>query len=583
LTVADGATITKTLLLILALPTTLWAQTDTAAVRKELQRAASEYENTLRNTAPHRLMRSGYCDETVGRFCVIYDVGRLAPLPPEPERVKQARTRAIDAFRKAVTEAPGDSTLVAPLIRYLVEGDRAPEAVEVARKFSENAKDGAWADLLLGFAHHAARDDAKAEELMLRGLHLALPIERVQIHDVAPLLTREEQQKYKALPARERAVYQERLWNLSDPLFLTQGNESLVEHVARRVYARMLAQAPATDTPWGPDQEEMAVRFGVPTARTQNFGQGMGGKQLVEHYDPEQLTYVPPALLTKSQVLRFEPGAAWPFDTVRAFSGYAPRTFKRMQVLEHQVARFPTGDSVLLRADFKVAPDSVSGPLRVDVGLFALDSMYDVIAHVRDTLELPRSDAVANISLRMPPNAVAYSLETIEIGTGLASRARYVLPAWPRGRPTVSDVVIFAASEAAPPGSRADAAFRPLPSLVIKRDDAIGFYVEARGLVAPRTGDGLVRYRVDLEVLEQDRPGNFSRAVRRLGRALGLQQDDVAPRITWTQQHEPAAVVPIGLKLGKIQLEPGLKLFRVTVTDMATGGGTTVERLIRVR
>lgn len=562
-------------------PAVARAQTDTSGIRKELARAASHYENSLRNTAPHRMMRAGFCDETVGRFCVQYDVGRLPPLPPEPEALKQARAGAIEAFGKAVNAWPEDSTVAAPLIRYLVEDGRAEEALAVARTFGEKTPDGGWADLLLAFAHHAAREDEQADARFARGLSRALPSERQQMHDVSSLLTREERAKYQALPARERALYHERLWNLADPLFLTPGNESLAEHLSRKVYARILAHVPADadGLGWGPDQEELTVRFGVPTTRTQNFGQGTG-KQLTAHYDPDQVTYVPPGLLTRAHQLRFEPGAAWPYDTVRAHSGYAPRTLRRMEVLEHQVARFPQSDSTVLRADFVVMlDDSARRPATIEVGLFLLDSMYQVIAHVRDTMAAESDRMVGTLSLRLPAGATAYSLETLDTATRLASRARYLLPPLPRARPILSDVVIFGASDAAAPTSRANAEFQPLPSLVVARSASIGLYLEARGLARSQQQ---VRYRVDLEVLEQERPGSFTRLVRRLGQALGMQQDEVAPKITWTQEQRGTDPVSIGLKLGRVQLDPGLKLFRVTITDLSNNAASTVERLVRV-
>ncbi|HSL72314.1 MAG TPA: hypothetical protein VK864_18845, partial [Longimicrobiales bacterium] len=548
-------------------------------LRKEMRGTAEAYEKSLRNTAPHRMMRAGYCDEQVGRYCVIYDVGTLPPLPPEPEEVRTARGRAIQAFQQAVKVWPNDSTLVAPLIRYLVEDERGADAVEVARRYADIGPDRVWSAFLLGFALHGAGDDALAEQTFLRALYEALPNERQEMHDVMFLLRKDEQPRYRALSGPERARYLERLWRLADPLYLTPGNESQVEHYARRVYARILSYAPGADgMGWGPDQEQLLIRFGAPTARTYNFGQGQG-RQLTEHYHPDQMTYVPPAQVTRVALSRFEPGSPWPYDTVRAFSGYAPRSIRRMRVLEHQVARFP-GDS-LMRADFVVVPDDSAGrPARVEVGLFALDSTYEVIAEARDTILIESERVAGSISVRLPAGAAAYSLEALELGTRYAQRARYALPVVSGPRPVLSDVVIFAATDAAPPANRESAAFQPLPSLVIPRGTAIGIYIEARGLA--RTTDGSNRYRVDLEVLEQDKPGIFSRAVRRLGRALGMQSDDVAPRITWTQQQAAATTASVGLKLGSVGLDPGLKQFKITVTDLQTNRSASVDRLVKV-
>ena len=290
---------------------------------------------------------------------------------------------------------------------------------------------------------------------------------------------------------------------------------------------------------------------------------------------------VPPALITKGGLPRAEPGSAWVYDTVRAFSGFAPRTLRRMKVLEHQVERFPAGDSTLVRADYTLTlDDSVKLPARVQVALFVLDSTYDVISAVVDTVEATTARQVGMLSVQAPASAAAYSLEAMELGTRLANRARYSLPVMPTTRLRLSDVVLFAATDAAPPNSRTSPQFTPFPSLVLKRGTPIGIYLEARGLT--RTPDRMNKYRVDLEVLEQEKPGVFSRAVRGLGRALGLAGNDVAPRITFTQNQPAAEPAAVGLKLGAIQLDPGLKQFRITVTDLQTNASVVTERLVRV-
>src|SRR5262245_30783903 len=275
------------------------APTDTMAIRRQMNDAAREYENSKRSTAPHRLQQNSFCDEQVGRFCLIYDRGILPTLPDEPKQVVAARNKAIDAYQKGVAAWPTDSTLVAPLIRYLVEADRGKEAIEVAKQFKEVTTDRVWALMLLAFAQHGARDDASADETYAVALHDALPNERQDMHDVTFILSRDERSKYTELTGPQRAHYLEKLWNLADPLYLTPGNESLVEHLSRKVYTHILGLAPSSEEgAWALDEEMLTIRFGVPTARSYSFGQ-TGQKTLMEHYDPDQLTYVPPSMITK--------------------------------------------------------------------------------------------------------------------------------------------------------------------------------------------------------------------------------------------------------------------------------------------
>src|SRR6185503_4088469 len=94
-----------------------------------------------------------------------------------------------------------------------------------------------------------------------------------------------------------QARYLNDYWRISDPLYLTAGNETRSEHFARYVYSRILQRAPVVlgSVSWGDDVEELTRRFGVPAARTQSWGSGLD-MQITEHFDPEQLTYAPPRL-----------------------------------------------------------------------------------------------------------------------------------------------------------------------------------------------------------------------------------------------------------------------------------------------
>jgi hypothetical protein len=548
-----------------------------------MRSSALDYERSLRRLAPFRMGSSpSHCDEIVGRFCLYYDAGPGPPLPAEPEGIQKARTRAILAFQAAMDWNPADTLVAAPLVRFLVEGGRNEEAVQIAQRFVQTNRDSVWPDLLLGFARHAAGLTAEAVAAFARALEQMRPSEREDWQDVRYLLAPAERPRYRELRGDARATYESRLWRIADPLYLTAGNESWTEHMARQVYARILRRVPVVQgsVSWGEDLDELTQRFGVPKARTQDNRRGLE-LQITEHYDPDQLTYVPPEVHVNDGITLFEPGAAWPYDTIRARSGYAPSTVRRMRVLEHQISRFPLGDSTLLRADLRMPLDSaVQQPARVEFGLFVLDSAFRVLGQVRDTIDAVRDTALGVLALSLPEGAVAYSLEARELGTRQAARARYLLPLPLVSRPVLSDLVMVSASASVPPSSRGSPAFQPLSTLRIPRYEPVAIYLEARGLTP--NSDREIRYRVDLEVLEQGRPGSVGRAVRGLGRLLGLGGRDVAPRITWTERARSAPFVPIALKLGELRLDPGLKRFRVTVTDLDTGLSGSVDRVVRI-
>jgi hypothetical protein len=72
------------------------------------------------------------------------------------------------------------------------------------------------------------------------------------------------------------------------------------------------------------------------------------------------------------------------------------------------------------------------------------------------------------------------------------------------------------------------------------------------------------------------------RAVTRIGRALGIGGNNTRPRMSWTEHAQSAAFIPIALQLGRLQLDPGLKRLRVTVTDLDSGFSAAVDRLVRI-
>jgi hypothetical protein len=557
---------------------------DSAAVRREMRRAATDYERALRRAAPYRASSySGQCDEIVGRFCLTYDSGSRDSLPPEPEPIKKARARAIEAFQAAFKVWPADTLVAGPLVRFLIEHDQL--AIDVAADFGAASGDHVWRNLLTAFALHAAGDYERAGPAFLTALSHMRPSDRERWEDVRVLLDQDEQPRYRALGDSAKREYQQRLWRLADPLYLTAGNESHTEHFARQVYARILARAPMVNgsSSWGWDLDELTVRFGVPKLRTQDFARSSMSMepQITEHYDPAQQTFVPPTMITKPGITEFAPVAEWPYDTIRSRNGYAPRSVRKMLPLDHVLSRFREGDSLVVRVDAQLVFDSaVTRPARVEVGLFLLDSIYQLQSLAIDTIEVTQDTARANLSVRLPDKAVAYSIEMRELGSRLAGRARHLLPpALPLARPLLSDVVLLHAGESLPSGRNVEH-FPARTSLRLKRGESAAIYLEVTGLTPDN--DRMVKYTVDLEVMEEARPGVFTRAVKRLGRALGMAGESVSPRVTWNEQKPAAVAIPIALNLGRLQLDTGLKRFRVTVTDRETGVRSSIDRIVRI-
>ncbi|MEX0890668.1 MAG: hypothetical protein WEB88_00765 [Gemmatimonadota bacterium] len=576
-----------------------------AGVRARARSAEATYERLARRLVATTLHRpvGGPCDEIVGRFCLTY--GRTGYVEPAPEAgpVIDARREAIEALRLALGYDPSHTGTAAPLVRYLVEDGRAAEAGSVARLYASLGRDSVQADLLLGFAHHAAGADAAAEPLLRRGL-AALPAhERERIEALGWLLPYAERERYRRLSAEDRIRYARRFWAWADPLWLTSANERWAEHVARHVWARLLAAAPvvAGMNRWGEDLDELTVRYGIPSGRTRTWGAMPGEGSLVEHFDDAQLAFDPPALLGQGLPHAPPPGTPWALAEERATTGYAPVGLETLEPLEHQLSRFPADSVWEVRVDGAVA--LVGGGVRVRTGLFVRDTllMRDA-ARAHGAIPAAGHDSVRwTLRAAVPPGAWVYGAEAVAEGVprrpatpggrearpgstagpgnadGLAAwRARYRvdLPAL-TAAPLLSDVVVARPFGAGPfPTGREDAALRPRSSLVVPARTTVGLYAEVHGLEGER-------YRVSLVVESGREPSLLGRAAGWLGRTLGLRGPDDEPRLEWEARApvEGLAVLAVDLDLGLV--EPGLRRIRLEVED-ARGRRAVSERVVLV-
>lgn len=560
------------------------------AIREAARRAEARFERLARSMAPTDWGSGGggHCDEIVGRFCLIFDEGRLPDPKPEAARVTDARREAIEALRLAFSHEPGRLETTGPLVRYLVEDERASEAVSAARTYAVLTRDSVWGPLLLGFALHAAADDSAAERHLDEGLARLPEAERRQILDVGWIVSPDDEDVYDATSGSARDSLERVLWRHSDPLYLTPGNERRAEHVARHVWSRILAMTPRVREMlrWGDDLDELTVRYGVPAARTRTWGTIYREGSLVEHYDPDQLAYVQADLFAKGPAPVPPPGADWPLAEVRSRSGYAARTVRRLVALEHQVTRFPApaGGSVL-RVDARLVLDSMASAeaRRVVTALHVLDAAsLTPLAAVEDTVAVHGDTVRLALEADAGQSSVIYSMEALEPATRLGGRARYAvdLDTAEAGFDLSDPLMAEAWPADGIPVGRADPNLRPHARLVFREGDEIGLYAEAVGL---RAVAGERRYRVELSIRRADRASFPARALSWLGRTLGLSSERPPPRVAW-EGSAPGGAEPavLAVNVPLADVSEGLYALVLAVTDAATGETRETTRIVRI-
>ena len=552
-------------------------------LRDAARRAEVVFERLSRQLAPIRWggLDGGQCDEHVGRFCLIYDSGRLPDPAPEPVPVIEARRVAIEALRRSFTFLPADFETAGPLVRYLIEDDRADEAVPAARLFFAESRDSIWGPLLVGFSLHAARRDTTAERYFSIALPRLEPAEQARIDALDWLLGAADRRAYRKLEEEARKSFAEKLWRFSDPLYLTPGNERRNEHLTRHVWSRILAHTPVVRdmVRWGEDLEQLTVRYGIPSSKTRSPGWGATEGSLVEHYDPDQLAWVPEDLLTRGPEPTPVPGAAWSLDATRNRSGYAPATLRRLTAMHHQVSRFPAADGAVLRVDGLFVADSVSaGKPTLQTGFRVMDTMFATVIDRASERELLADSLNVAFEAYLQPGEYVYSLEALEPDTRHAMRARYAtaIDSAAAGL-RVSDPVITRAWRGRSPDGRGDAAFEPVPRLSFSREDTVGIYAEVHGLPPGRAS-----FDVRLSIEPASRASLPIRIASWIGDRLGLHSPAPPPRLQWSTEWSADGPAILAVDLFLNDVRNGVQVVVLDVVDPRSGRTTTSRRILLI-
>jgi hypothetical protein len=432
----------------------------------------------------------------------------------------------IQLLERTARAAPGEGWIVGQWIRYLVEAGRPEEARAAA---GSCAAERWWCLALSAYARHALGDFSGAEEVYETALRAMPSEENCRWRDLSYILDGEALDDYEELDCIERGAFETRAWWLADPLLMVPGNERRTEHFSRNVLNRLQLGA---DSPygvhWGPDLEELLVRYGWPVRwsrrREPVYSPGRHRPSISGHDPDRSFRFFPPSELI-SEFTTLE--VAWELEPRRPREEYQPPyavAFDgREQGFDHQLAVFRRGGSALLVGAYEWTSDSLppETPLRVALVYSPEQGRPEVAVS-----EGASRRGVLTTRTRAEPGFLG--IEALADSAGRAARVRVGRRLWAAtDRPALSDIILLepGVGEAAP-GTLEEALRFVRPSTTVRGGERIGLLWELYG-VAERTP-------LEVEVsLTKPGKGFFRRAAEWLGLA---KEDDSTVSLEWREQ-----------------------------------------------
>lgn len=575
--------------LVAAAPPVAGAAQSAAELAQEARRADAAYVHIRDRLAPLTAAFGGSgCSERVGRYCLRFDEGATEerPIRPESPRVKAARRTAIAMYRRHAAAEPSSFGTAAALVRLHLEAGNPDSALVELSGYGGAAEETGWGHLLRLLAAHRAGASRRAAASADSALAALPAAQRAAATDLSILLSGDERRLYRALDLAAKEAYEGEFWAVADPLALETGNDRYLEHLGRYAWNRISRMAPrsAADLPRGRDDDEITLRYGMPVARERHLGAAVGEEGLVERFDTAQRFLVEPHLRTGRPPLAPGPGERSRLFEAAARSGYAPVRFRRLLDLEHQATRLPEGDSLRVRIDFRLVADSAGRgalragePIRVGVGMLE-NGVWRVVGERQIR---PWSDSVdARIDVGIRAHARLVSIEAIAPAAGLAWRSRYALEPLAPARLAISDPLLTPPFRGnLPAASAADRHVQGLGSVTIPADSAAGVVLLASGL---ESDNGRTNYRVRVEVRRSEPRSVAGRAVRWLGRTIGLAEAGGSGILAWTGEGEEGRRETIAFDLDLRGFGPGDYVLEISIEDLVAGRRRNTHRPFRI-
>jgi GWxTD domain-containing protein len=487
---------------------------------------------------------------TGGQGAARYGNEYMEDAPPIERSGQLAKEEMIEHYRAALRY---DSKHVGASIRLmgqLLDEGRLSEYLSLGRKLRAAHPGRPMPYLYLGLGLHVAGKEEEAAEAFEEGLRRLPDRERSQIESLAEIMRREQAEEYLDLGEAERAEFNERYWQLVDPLFLTEANERRLEHLSRVAYADLRFAAPEVGLRgWETDQGIIYVRYGPPKsiasfgASSYMFGNpyAVGRRSIIWSYGADGPVFIfrqMPGYLNA----RFAGDYKFIADNYRYIQ---PATYTNIpsipELLELpvQVSRFRGEvpdeiaveiDAALPLEDMAEGVDLKQGEL--ETGIFLLNREGETVVRRVKTEMLNYAESAElneyrSWQLVLPPGGpLVLAVEARDEVTwrAAASRDTFTAEPFPEDSLSVSDILVadFVKPLVEDPRRRSDYEVWPNAALEYKSGEPVHIYYEIYGLQPDAEGFALYDVALQVRVKRLTRGGGVAALLGLLADAWGF-------------------------------------------------------------
>ncbi|HJP85657.1 MAG TPA: hypothetical protein VJ852_06685 [Gemmatimonadaceae bacterium] len=501
----------------------------------------------------------------VGRFCEWHPNLKDYTIPDEGRDIIRARNDLLRDLERASALIPGDDWIMGQRIRYMLESHDT-STVTVARACRATKW---WCDALLGLALHVRGDFLAADsayELALDGMPSPL---RCHWQNLSPLLDDDLRGTYHKMTCAQREAADARIWWVSDPLYMTPGNERRTEHYSR-VLQTMLQQNSVNTygSTWGGDLAELILRFGWAEKWTQEPSHSMypDAKPSITGHEREPgyhffLTQRPPDSLAQIADSIFD---IFQFPPREQYSPAYTNGFVR---LDAQVARFRRGDSTKIVAAYDVTTDTIFGSHKFAAAVIAMGDE----ATTPSMTELDSSPTKNVLTVSTPWKEQLIGVELMAKDSTAAARWRAGFAEIPldSGKISVSDL-LFVDGAPSLPGSLEEAIPRAHGGTRFNRKVQVGLFWELYGSTP---ADSALPVTLTITPVDES-------LLRRAFRVLRIVPKAMPLNIRWQENGAAGVMSPRSVVLDLSAIPAGKYAVKL---EVGASGGTSTTRIIEVK